>query len=145
MQSRGYYVRRYIEENGRADRRGDGSNEKGYSGKSWYVDGADIPVITQVTMQHYGKKLKGLIRWKGVTFVDTAKGAVVPLSTLNNEFTKAAPDLSVCLKVLAYIGIGVDALFSERDLSPVEADLLEAVRRLSDAKKKALLEFSKER
>ena len=67
------------------------------------------------------------------------------MSTLKLALGEPEPNMSVALSVLRYLGLPADALFSERDLSPVEADLLEAVRRLSDAKKKALLEFSKER
>ena len=92
---------------------------------------------------HYGRKLKGLIVWRGVTIIATAEGAGVPTATMTRQLRAKYPDLEVCAKVLKYLRLPMDALFSERDLSPLEVDILGAVRKMPEEKQRALLDFLK--
>lgn len=92
---------------------------------------------------HYGEKLAGLMDWKGEGKTETAKATGIPLSTLKFALNDPEPNTGVCIKVLSYLQLPIDTLFSERDLTPVEAGIIQEVKRLSAGQQKALLELLK--
>ena len=81
------------------------------------------------------------MKWKGVTKAETSRATGISLSTLKLELSDPEPNTHVVAKVLRHIDLPMDALFSERDLSPLEVDILGAVRKMPEDKQRALLDL----
>ena len=92
-------------------------------------------------MRHYGKKLAALMKWKGVSKAETARETGIPLSTLKLSLGDPEPNTGVVVKVLCYLRLPMDAVFSERDITPLESEIMQVVQDLPAAKQKALLDL----